>query len=50
MEGKGFSGTSVKDTWTKPKGGRMKGGKWRWLGWGEWWEAGNGGNCTRTTI
>ena len=32
----GFSGTSVKDTWTKPKGGRIKSGKWGWLGWGEW--------------
>ena len=26
------SGTSIKDTWTKPKGGRIKGGKWGWLG------------------
>ena len=29
-----FSGTCIKDTWTKPKGGRIKGGKWRGLGWG----------------
>ena len=43
MEGKGevFSGTYIKDTWTKPKWGRIKGGKWGWLGWvgvvgGEW--------------
>ena len=21
----------------KTKGGRIKGGKWGWLGWGEWW-------------
>ena len=28
----GFSGTSIKDTWTKPKEGRIKGGKWGWLG------------------
>ena len=30
----GFSGTCMKDTWTKPKGSRIKGGKWGWLGWG----------------
>ena len=37
MGGKGedFSGTSIKDTWTKPKWGRVKAGKWGWLGWGE---------------
>ena len=35
--GEGFSGISIKDTWTKPKRGRIKGGKWGWLGWGEWW-------------
>ena len=27
----GFSGTCMKDTWTKPKGSRIKGGKWGWL-------------------
>ena len=32
--GRGVSGTCMKDTWTKPKGGRIKDGKWRWLGWG----------------
>ena len=26
--GEGFSGTTIKDTWTKPKGGRTKGEKW----------------------
>ena len=26
-KGEGFSGTSIKDTWTKPKGGKIKGGK-----------------------
>ena len=26
-KGEGLSGTCVKDTWTKPKGGRIKGGK-----------------------
>ena len=32
--GKSFSGTSVKDIWTKPKRGRITGRKWGWLGWG----------------
>ena len=27
-----LSGTCIKDTWTKPKGGRITGGKWGWLG------------------
>ena len=31
----GFSGTTVKDTWTKPRGGGIRGGRWGWLGWGE---------------
>ena len=30
----GFSGTCIKDTWAKPKGGRIKGGQWGWLGLG----------------
>ena len=30
----GFSGTCMKDTWTKPKRGRIKGGKRGWLGLG----------------
>ena len=42
-KGEGFSGTSIKDTWTKPKGGRIKGGKWGWLG-SNGWE--NRVNCT----
>ena len=29
-----FSGTSIKDTWTKPKASRIKGRKWGCLGWG----------------
>ena len=33
-EGRRFSGTSIKDTWTKPKRSRIEGGKWGWLGWG----------------
>ena len=51
MGGKGgrFLGTSIKDTWTRPKRVRIKGGKWGWLGWGERWE-GNGDNYTSTII
>ena len=30
----GLSGTCIKEPWTKPKGGRIKSGKWGWLGWG----------------
>ena len=26
--------TYIKDTWTKPKRGRIKGGRWGWLGLG----------------
>ena len=33
--GEGFSGTTTKNTWTKPRvGGESKGGRWVWLGWG----------------
>ena len=35
--GERFTETSIKDTWTKPKGGRIKGRRWGWLGWEEWW-------------
>ena len=35
-KGEGSSGTSVKDTWTKPKESRIKAGKWGWLEWGEY--------------
>ena len=28
-----FSGTCTKDTWTKPKWGRIKGGELGWPGW-----------------
>ena len=34
-KGGGFSGTCIKDRWTKPKGDRIKGGKWGRLGGGE---------------
>ena len=40
----GFSGTSIKATWTKPKGSRIKGGKWGCLGWG------SGGGEMETTV
>ena len=43
--GKGFSGTTVKDTWTKPRQGGIRGGRWRWLGWGE-----SGGAGMHTTV
>ena len=39
-KGGGFSGTCIKDRWTKPKGGRIKGRKWGRLGWREWGEGG----------
>ena len=32
--GKGHHGACIKDTWTKPKWGRIEGGWWGWLGWG----------------
>ena len=39
MEGTGewFSGTTIKDTWTKLRGVGIRGGRWGWLGLGEWW-------------
>ena len=44
-KGEGFSGTTIKDTWTKPNRGGIRGGRWGWLGWwgvvrGKW------RNCT----
>ena len=40
-----FSGTTVKDTWTKTRGRveAREGGGFGW-GWGEWWW-GNADNC-----
>ena len=32
-KGKGHQGTCIKDTWTKPKRGKIEGGKWGGLGW-----------------
>ena len=40
-----FSGTTIKDTWTKPRGGGIRGGRWGWLGWREYWGT-NVDNCT----
>ena len=40
-KGEGFSEACTKDTWTKPKRGRIKGENWGWLEWGQ-----NGDNCT----
>ena len=31
---KGCQETSIKDTWTKPKRGRIEGGRWGWMGQG----------------
>ena len=46
---KGKLRTTIKDTWTKPSWGGIRGGKWGWLAW-----LGvvvvNGDNCTSTTI
>ena len=43
--GEGFSGTTIKDTWTKPRGRgeAREGGGFGW-GWEEWWGE-NADNC-----
>ena len=41
----GFSGTSIKDTWTKPMRRGIRGRWWGWLGWG-----GSGGGKMQTTV
>ena len=33
-KGEAFSGTTIKDMWTKPSWGGIRGGWWGWLGWG----------------
>ena len=44
---KGLQGTCIKDPWTKPKGRRIKGGRWGWVGRGRvLGGCGNGDNCT----
>ena len=52
-KGKGHQGTCIKDTWTKPTAGRIKGGRqgWVWqgvmVGWrGKKWLQTTGDNCT----
>ena len=40
-----FAGTTIKDTWTRPRRGVIRGGRWGWLGSGEWWRV-NADNCT----
>ena len=37
-KGKDDQGTCINDTWTKPKGDRIKGGRWEWV-----WQAGRSG-------
>ena len=44
-KGEGLSGTCIKATLTKPKGDRIKGGKWGWLVLG-----GSGGGKMETTV
>ena len=40
------SGTTIKDSWTKPSGDGIKRGRWGWLGrGGEWWRI-NADNCS----
>ena len=36
--GKAFLGPTIKDTWTKPRGGGIRGRMWD--GWGRGWTAG----------
>ena len=43
--GEGFSGTTIEDTWTKPRVGGIRGRRWGCLGWeGEVGEKAD--NCT----
>ena len=51
MEGRveGFSGTTIKETWTKRGGVETGQGRCKWLGGGEWWRV-NADNCNLTTI
>ena len=44
--GKGHQGICIKDTWTKPNGGRIQGGRWEWAG----MTVGSGGEKMETTI
>ena len=42
--GEGFSEITIKDTWTKPRGGWEQGREIKMAGGGEWWEV-NADNC-----
>ena len=42
----GISGTTIKDTWTKPRGRGIRGGGGR-DGWGQGWEVVVGGKCKK---
>ena len=44
-KGKGCQGTCIKDTWTKPKGGKIEGRRWGLVDWKERWGE-KGDNCT----
>ena len=44
--GKGHQGPCIKDTWTKPKKGRIEGGRWEWLEWGR----SSGGNMETSVL
>ena len=45
--GKGRQGKCIKDSWTKPKVGKIHDGRRGWLGrWGVGGGGGNGDNCT----
>ena len=41
---KSHQGIYIKDPWTKPKRGRIKGGRWGWVG------QGRGGGTMETTV
>ena len=44
-KGERFSGTTIKDTWTKPKAVKIEGGRWGWVGW-----RGSGGKMETTVL
>ena len=44
--GEAFSETTIKDTWTKPRGAGIREGRWGWLGHGGVVGEGNADNCT----
>ena len=48
-KGKSHQGTCIKDSWTKPKVGKIKGGRWWEVAQGKT-VAGKWNNCAQTTI